>query len=104
MQIEGEYGLGKPEAELYWHAMHTLGGEPAVTWMVGDNLEWEVAAPQRLGITGIWHDPIGRGLPEDCAIRPDRIIGLADNWNATSRRVSAGRSAGSGKKYPCVAR
>jgi putative hydrolase of the HAD superfamily len=74
VQIEGEYGLGKPEAEVYWHAMHTLGVEPAVTWMVGDNLEWEVAAPQRLGITGIWHDPIGRGLPEDCAIRPDRII------------------------------
>ena len=44
------------------------------TWMVGDNLEWEVAAPQRLGIHAIWHDGYGTGLPPDCPVRPDRII------------------------------
>jgi putative hydrolase of the HAD superfamily len=42
--------------------------------MVGDNLEWEVAAPQRLGIHAIWHDGYGTGLPPDCPVRPDRII------------------------------
>ncbi len=42
--------------------------------MVGDNLEWEVAAPQRLGITGIWHDWQDRGLPPGTNVRPDRII------------------------------
>jgi FMN phosphatase YigB (HAD superfamily) len=30
--------------------MSVLGVEAHETWMVGDNLEWEVAAPQRLGI------------------------------------------------------
>jgi putative hydrolase of the HAD superfamily len=42
--------------------------------MVGDQLEWEVAAPQRLGIKGIWVDVLGDGLPEASPVRPDRII------------------------------
>jgi putative hydrolase of the HAD superfamily len=40
----------------------------------GANLEWEVAAPQRLGIYGTWHDHLGKGLPADSPILPDRII------------------------------
>ncbi len=27
--------------------------------MVGDNYEWEVEAPQKLGLCGIWYDPFG---------------------------------------------
>jgi putative hydrolase of the HAD superfamily len=42
--------------------------------MVGDNLEWEVAAPQKLGIAGIWVDSSGAGLPRSSTVRPDRII------------------------------
>jgi putative hydrolase of the HAD superfamily len=74
IQIEGEHRFGKPEEHAYRHAMQALDVEPHETWMVGDNLEWEVAAPQRLGIHAIWHDALGRGLPPNCAIRPDRII------------------------------
>ena len=74
IQIEGEHGFGKPEERAYLHAMEALGVEAHETWMVGDNLEWEVAAPQRLGIFAIWHDAFGQGLPEGSAVRPDRII------------------------------
>jgi putative hydrolase of the HAD superfamily len=74
VQIEGEAGFGKPEERAYLHAMAALGVGPADTWMVGDNLEWEVAAPQRLGIYGIWHDHLGDGLPPESPVRPDRII------------------------------
>jgi putative hydrolase of the HAD superfamily len=74
VQIEGEHGFGKPEERAYTHAMAALGVEPPETWMVGDNLEWEIAAPQRLGIYGIWYDGYATGLPPDCQIRPDRII------------------------------
>ena len=42
--------------------------------MVGDNLEWEVAAPQRLGIFSIWCDHAGAGVPEGSTVVPDRII------------------------------
>ena len=54
--------------------MDVLGIGPHDTWMVGDNLEWEVVALQRLGIHAIWHDGYGVGLPAGSPIRPDRII------------------------------
>ncbi len=74
IQIEGEHGFGKPEERAYLHALSALDVDAADTWMVGDNLEWEVVAPQRLGIHAIWHDVAGEGLPKDSAIRPDRVI------------------------------
>ena len=74
IQIEGEHGFGKPEEQAYRHAMAALGVQAEETWMVGDNLEWEVVAPQRLGIYAIWYDGYGVGLPPDSPVRPDRII------------------------------
>ncbi|CVI64457.1 putative Phosphoglycolate phosphatase [Agrobacterium deltaense NCPPB 1641] len=74
VQIEGELGFGKPEERAYFHAMEALGSAPQDTWMIGDNLEWEVAAPQRLGIRGIWHDLDGTGLPTGCSVQPDKIF------------------------------
>src|SRR5579862_2359194 len=56
IQIEGEFGRGKPEPQVYLAALTALGGRPESSWMVGDNLEWDVAAPQRLGLRGIWLD------------------------------------------------
>src|SRR6185312_9093869 len=47
----------------YLHAMEALGVTARDTWMIGDNLEWEVEAPQRLGIYAIWIDVHGDGLP-----------------------------------------
>ena len=74
IQIEGEHGFGKPEERAYLHAMEALGVTAPETWMVGDNLEWEVVAPQRLGIYAIWIDVHGDGLPAGSSVRPDRII------------------------------
>jgi putative hydrolase of the HAD superfamily len=74
IQIEGEHGFGKPEERAYLHAMQALGATARETWMVGDNLEWEVEVPQRLGIYAIWMDSHGQGLPADSTIKPDRII------------------------------
>jgi putative hydrolase of the HAD superfamily len=74
IQIEGEHGFGKPEERAYLHAMQALGVTAPETWMVGDNLEWEVVAPQRLGIYAIWIDVHGDGLPAGSTVRPDRII------------------------------
>src|ERR1700704_80630 len=74
IQIEGEHGFGKPEERAYLHAMEVLGVTAPETWMIGDNLEWEVEAPQRLGIYAIWIDVHGDGLPADSTVKPDRII------------------------------
>ena len=74
IQIEGEAGFGKPEEQAYRHAMDALGVEPHETWMVGDHLEWEVAAPQRLGLKGVWCDGLARGLPPGTSVVPDHIV------------------------------
>lgn len=72
--IEGENPWGKPDERVYHAALQALGAAPAEAWMVGDNLEWEVAVPQRLGMRGIWLDRAGGGLPPGSAVRPDRTI------------------------------
>jgi putative hydrolase of the HAD superfamily len=74
IQIEGEAGFGKPEPQAYHHALSALGVGAGDLWIVGDNLEWEVAAPQRLGIHAVWCDHAGAGLPPGSTVRPDRII------------------------------
>jgi putative hydrolase of the HAD superfamily len=53
--------------------MEVLGVWPHDTWTVGDNLEWEIVAPQRRGVYAIWHDGYGVGLPRNSPIRPDHI-------------------------------
>ncbi len=79
IQIEGEFGKGKPEPEVYRHVLDRLCVTARESWMVGDNIEWEVVAPQRLGMRGIWYDPHNQGLPAGSPVRPDRIIArLAD--------------------------
>ena len=72
--IEGEIGIGKPEPEVYMMAMAALQSEPNDTWCVGHNLEWEVAAPQRLGIYSVWIDPTGEGTPAGSEVVPDRFV------------------------------
>jgi len=72
--IEGELGFGKPDPRVYERALDSLGVGPTDSWMVGDNLEWDVAQPQRHGIYAIWVDARGRGLPAGYPVQPDRII------------------------------
>jgi putative hydrolase of the HAD superfamily len=73
--IEGEMGVGKPEAIVYRRALDALRvtAGPDV-WMVGDNLEWDVAGSQRVGLRAAWIDRPGTGLPPDAVVRPDRIV------------------------------
>jgi len=72
--VEGELGFGKPDARVYERALIALDVKPSEAWMVGDNLEWDVAAPQRLGVCGVWIDARGRGLPEHATVTPNHIV------------------------------
>ena len=72
--IEGEFGVGKPDERVYRHALSELNAAPQDAWMVGDNLEWEIAVPQELGLYAVWVDWEGAGLPEGSDVRPDRIV------------------------------
>ena len=70
IQIEGEFGQGKPELAVYRHALERLGCDACDAWMVGDNYEWEVEAPQKLGVCGIWYDPFDAGIPAHATAQP----------------------------------
>jgi putative hydrolase of the HAD superfamily len=72
--VEGEFGHGKPHREVYEELFKSLAADPEKMWSVGDNLEWDVGAPQSFGVFGIWVDGAGGGLPAGATVRPDRII------------------------------
>ena len=72
--VEGEFGVGKPDQRVYVHSLDRLGVLPHETWMVGDNLEFDVGAAQELGIFGVWVDWRGDGLGEGATVKPGRIV------------------------------
>jgi putative hydrolase of the HAD superfamily len=72
--IEGEMGYGKPDEAVYREALRRLGVAAMDAWMVGDHLEFDVAAPQRLGLRGVWLDRAGAGLPATAAVVPYRVV------------------------------
>ena len=74
IQIEGELGVGKPEREFYVAAMDAVESCPSETWCIGDNLLWEVEAPQALGIYSVWVDRLGVGLPAGSQVKPNRTV------------------------------
>jgi putative hydrolase of the HAD superfamily len=71
--VEGELGFGKPDRRVFERALRALEVSPEETWCVGDNLEWDVAGAQAVGITGIWKDNRRSGIPPG-PVQPDRII------------------------------
>ena len=86
--IEGELGFGKPDERIYSMALDALHVEPCEAWMAGDNLEWDVAQPQKLGIFAVWIDAQSRESSRLGTIRPDRIIRrlseLPDSFNPST--------------------
>lgn len=72
--IEGELGAGKPEPAVYHHALDALGVTAEGAWMAGDHLEFDVGAPQRLGLRGAWIDRAARGLPSGSAVNPECVL------------------------------
>ncbi len=72
--IEGEVGFGKPDIRIYEKALSALNLPPHEIWMVGDNLVWDIQAPQSLGICAVWNDYKNEGLAPNSKIIPDRII------------------------------
>lgn len=72
--IEGEFGCGKPDPRVFRSLLDALAVAPNQTWAVGDNLHADVFGAMEHGITGIWLDRHGSGVPEDAARQPDRIL------------------------------
>ena len=63
------------------------------TWMVGDHLEWEVVAPQKLGITAVWFDHRSRACPSRATSGPTWIVTSLTNCWSACRPERASRDA-----------
>lgn len=61
--VEGEVGFGKPDERIYRMALYLFRVSQRDCWMIGDNLFWDVQAPQALGIHAIWYNYRRAGLP-----------------------------------------
>ncbi len=72
--IEGEVGYGKPEERFYSLALESVSAGPEECWIVGDNLEWEVEVPGKMGFYTVWNDIRGKGLPAGSSVFPHRIV------------------------------
>ncbi|MGE0430613.1 MAG: HAD family hydrolase [Planctomycetota bacterium] len=72
--VEGEFGRGKPDREVFEHVLDRLDVAPGETWMVGDNLAMDIAPAQALGMFAVWHDWRTDGLPGNAPCTPDRVI------------------------------
>lgn len=72
--IEGELGFGKPDERIYSLALQKLEAKAEECWIVGDNLEWEVQVPLKLGFYTVWNDVRGKGLPDTLDFKPHRTV------------------------------
>jgi putative hydrolase of the HAD superfamily len=71
--IADEVGMLKPDPELYRHACHVLGSEPARTAMVGDRYARDVLGAHEVGLFTVLIDVHGLPIPPD-GPRPDAVV------------------------------
>ena len=71
--ISGEVGVGKPDPLIFRTALDSLGAKPERTVMVGNSLEKDIAAAQRVGMKAIWINREGSACNQD--FKSDAEIG-----------------------------
>ncbi len=72
--VESEFGVGKPDLQVFKHGLELFGVSPAQVWMVGDDLEFDMRPAQRLGMGTVWVNHAQESLPADGSIKPTRVI------------------------------
>jgi putative hydrolase of the HAD superfamily len=72
--IEGEFGAGKPDKSVFVHTLTVLGISPEEAWMVGDDLDRDIAGAQSVGIYTVWVDWKNEGLPKSTQVIPDKTV------------------------------
>ncbi len=68
--------IGKPAAAFFEAALASLGADPSAAVMVGDDIEADVLAAQRAGVTGVLVRT-GKYLPRalrDAGGTPDHVV------------------------------
>jgi putative hydrolase of the HAD superfamily len=78
--IEGETGVGKPDPRAHQAALASLRAAPDKTWMVGDDLEFDVRPAKTLGMRAAWIRKTAERnqSPADVTLPSIRI--LVEHW------------------------
>ena len=50
-------GASKPNLKIFQYALSTLRTKPETTWMIGDNIDKDLAPAKKLGLTTVWFNP-----------------------------------------------
>ncbi len=75
IQVEGEFGVGKPEPEAFYNVAAVLRVEPGRCLMVGDDYRCDVLGALDAGMHAAWVDKKRRGAPPRPAPRPHATVG-----------------------------
>lgn len=71
--VSGSFGKGKPDKDIFLHALSLLEIDPEQGLMVGDKLTTDILGGLTAGITTVWINRTGK--PSDPEIQPDYQIG-----------------------------
>lgn len=85
----GEVGITKPDERIFAHAVALFDAAPDECVYVGDRLHTDAVGSARAGLTGVWLDRAGSGIPSNDAQAVEtlgviRIAGLAELTAALS--------------------
>jgi putative hydrolase of the HAD superfamily len=74
VQLEGEFGVGKPDPRVWENVLRVLGADPARCLMAGDNYEADVLGSLAAGFHAAWIDARGAGRPPVEPPRPHATV------------------------------
>lgn len=74
IQVEEEFGLGKPEPDVYHHVARVLAVDAKACLMVGDNYRADVLGALSAGMHAVWIDRDGREAPPVSPPRPHATV------------------------------
>lgn len=72
--IEGVFGRGKPDREVFEHALAATDARPNEAWHVGDNLYADVGGAKNAGLGAIWIHRERLTMKDDYVVPPDLTI------------------------------
>lgn len=73
--IEGVFGRGKPNREVFDHALSVTGVASNEAWHVGDNLYADIGGAKNAGLSAVWIHRDRLEMAEGTAVVPDLVIG-----------------------------
>lgn len=63
--ISGAFGKGKPNLDIFMHALNLLSVEKEEVLMVGDNLKTDILGASRTGVSSVWINRLQRKGKKD---------------------------------------